>query len=239
MSTFYLFRHGQATLGLESYDKLSDLGRLQAERLGKDLCRRGIDFDVVYTGTLRRQRETAEIVARAYENDGKPFPEAIVEPNFDELDFYQLMHEISPRMQEEDPAFEDLVVQTARAFQDEAPDKYRLFGKYYMSVFYTWVEERYPGLEVMSWEAFCNNVLSTLDVMKEVEEGRKVAAFTSGTPMGLLVQKALGLSFEKMVEVVMALYNANMTTLLVSGESLLLESLNVTTHLAEEERTRY
>lgn len=239
MSNLYLFRHGQATLGLESYDKLSELGRLQAERLGEDLCRRGLAFDFVYTGTLRRQKETARIVARAYENNGKPFPEAIVDPNFDELDFYQLMREISPRMQEEDPAFEDLVVRTARAFQEEAPDRYRLFGKYYMAVFYAWVEERYPGLEAMSWEEFCNNVLSTLNVMKGVEKDRKVAAFTSGTPMGLIVQKALGLNFEKMVEVVMALYNANMTTLLVSGDSLALECLNVTTHLAEEEKTRY
>jgi len=142
MSTLYLIRHGQATLGIESYDKLSERGRLQAERLGKDLSRRGILFDAVYTGTLARQRDTARIVARAYKKDGNPFPEAIVDPNFDELDFYQLMREISPRIQEEDPAFEDLVVRTARAFQDEAPDKYKLFGKYYMSVFYAWVEER-------------------------------------------------------------------------------------------------
>ena len=239
MSTLYLFRHGQATLGLESYDKLSELGRLQAERLGKDLSRRGIDFDFVYTGTLRRQRDTAEIVSQAYKNDGKPFPEAIVNPGFDELDFYQLMRELSPRMQEEDPAFEELVLRTARAFQDETPVRYKLFGKYYMSVFYAWVEERYADLEVMSWKEFCNNVISTLNVMQEVEQDQKVAAFTSGTPMGLLVQKALGLSFDKMIEVVLAIYNTNMTTFLVSDDSLVLESLNVTTHLAEGQKTRY
>ena len=35
MTTIYLIRHGQASFGAESYDKLSEKGELQAQRLGQ------------------------------------------------------------------------------------------------------------------------------------------------------------------------------------------------------------
>lgn len=238
-SLLYLIRHGQATLGLETYDNLADHGRLQSERLARYLGDRGIVFDAVYTGTLRRQRHTARIVAEHYEKLGMPFPEPVVEPGLDEIDFLSLMREISPRMQEEDPGFDRLVVRTLESFRDDSPARYKLFGKYYTAVFAAWVEERYPGLEVITWEGFREKVLSTLDVLKRHGDGEKLAAFSSGTPMGLFVQKALDLPYEKLTQVVAALYNTNVTTFLLNDGDLVLDSLNVTAHLAEGEATRY
>jgi hypothetical protein len=56
--------------------------------------------------------------------------------------------------------------------------------------------------------------------------------------MGLYVQSALGLSLEKMMEVVAYLYHTNVTTFILKKEALVLETLNLTTHLSEIERTK-
>ena len=37
----HLVRHGQASFGTDDYDRLSDLGRMQATLAGRELARRG------------------------------------------------------------------------------------------------------------------------------------------------------------------------------------------------------
>src|SRR5687768_7805849 len=63
MSTLYLVRHGQASFGTDNYDQLSSLGRQQIKILAEHLAASGERFDRIYSGTLQRQRETAEILA--------------------------------------------------------------------------------------------------------------------------------------------------------------------------------
>ena len=58
MGTLYLVRHGQASFGADDYDQLSDLGRRQSVRLGEYFAERGIRFDALLAGTLRRQQQT-------------------------------------------------------------------------------------------------------------------------------------------------------------------------------------
>jgi broad specificity phosphatase PhoE len=65
MPTLLLVRHGQASYGADDYDVLSEIGWRQAEVLAADHERRGIRPDLVVSGGLRRQRGTAEVLARA------------------------------------------------------------------------------------------------------------------------------------------------------------------------------
>jgi hypothetical protein len=59
MGRILLVRHGQASLLDEDYDRLSPLGRVQAEVLGAWLGGRGREPQLVVSGTLRRQADTA------------------------------------------------------------------------------------------------------------------------------------------------------------------------------------
>lgn len=59
MPVVYLIRHGQASFGADDYDVLSATGHLQGKHAGAELRRRGVRPDQVWSGTLRRQRETA------------------------------------------------------------------------------------------------------------------------------------------------------------------------------------
>lgn len=59
MSELILVRHGQASFGAESYDKLSEKGVEQVKLLARHWQELGEEIDVIYSGTLLRQRETA------------------------------------------------------------------------------------------------------------------------------------------------------------------------------------
>jgi len=58
VGTLYLVRHGQASFGAADYDQLSPLGQRQSRRLGAWFRDRGVHFDAVLTGTLRRHLQT-------------------------------------------------------------------------------------------------------------------------------------------------------------------------------------
>ena len=58
MGTLYLVRHGQASFGADDYDQLSERGQAQAVRLGEYWRERGLKFDAVYAGTLKRHQQT-------------------------------------------------------------------------------------------------------------------------------------------------------------------------------------
>ena len=60
MGHLYLVRHAQASFGADDYDQLSPLGMKQSQRLGEYLHGKGLKFDAVYTGTLRRHGQTLQ-----------------------------------------------------------------------------------------------------------------------------------------------------------------------------------
>jgi broad specificity phosphatase PhoE len=63
MAELYLVRHAQASFGTDDYDRLTELGHRQSRWLGEYFAERGMQFDRVLTGTLRRHRETLEGIA--------------------------------------------------------------------------------------------------------------------------------------------------------------------------------
>ncbi len=72
MGTLYLVRHGQASFGADDYDQLSELGQRQAERLGRYWAERGLRFDAVLTGTLKRHAQTWQGIAQGAGLDLQP-----------------------------------------------------------------------------------------------------------------------------------------------------------------------
>ncbi|HET9947421.1 MAG TPA: phosphoglycerate mutase family protein, partial [Longimicrobiales bacterium] len=92
MSRLLLVRHAQASFSADperafvDYDRLSPLGRAQAEALGVELAGAGIVFDRVWVGPAERHRETAEGVGRVYRDRGLAWPEPEELPELGEHD---------------------------------------------------------------------------------------------------------------------------------------------------------
>ncbi|MEZ5491221.1 MAG: histidine phosphatase family protein [Gammaproteobacteria bacterium] len=59
MSELVFVRHGQASFGADSYDKLSQAGIEQVKQLSRHWRELGESFHHLYAGDLRRQQETA------------------------------------------------------------------------------------------------------------------------------------------------------------------------------------
>ncbi|MCP5267115.1 MAG: histidine phosphatase family protein [Burkholderiaceae bacterium] len=83
MSTIYLVRHAQASFGTDDYDRLSALGHRQARWLGDHMATRGLRFTRALSGTMRRQRETAENILSALD---APPPVVLEHPGLNEYD---------------------------------------------------------------------------------------------------------------------------------------------------------
>lgn len=81
MGTLLLIRHGQASFGALDYDQLSELGRHQAAVLGQSLADRQVKPTRLVTGSMRRQRDTLELAARAAAWELAPE----VDPRWDEF----------------------------------------------------------------------------------------------------------------------------------------------------------
>ncbi len=88
MGVLLLVRHGQASLGAADYDRLSDLGRRQAQVVGARLAGPGLTIDRVVAGELSRQRDTAEAIMKALD---RPLSELGTDGRLDEYDHVAVM----------------------------------------------------------------------------------------------------------------------------------------------------
>ncbi len=99
MSTLYLIRHGQASFGAEDYDELSALGRQQARLLADYFLRAGICFDACWSGTLRRQLQTAEEIRRRYREAGRGMSRPAETEEFNEYNYEAVLRALVPLIQ--------------------------------------------------------------------------------------------------------------------------------------------
>src|SRR5262249_17250742 len=127
MSTLLLVRHGQARAFDADSDRLSSLGEEQARKLGEHFVAVGTELDAVVTGTLVRQRRTAELVGEGFARAGRSWPEPTVDEGWNEYDAGGVLGRLLPALAGADAAFAKL----AAEFQEAAarPDRNRYFQR--------------------------------------------------------------------------------------------------------------
>ncbi len=87
MAEILMVRHGQAAFGTDNYDRLTELGWEQSRILGEHFAATEPQFDAVFTGTLRRHRETLTGIQQAL----PALPAAVELPGLNEFDFHALV----------------------------------------------------------------------------------------------------------------------------------------------------
>jgi len=230
MSQLLLIRHGQAAAFTPESDRLTELGRTQARKLGERWARSGVSFDEVHTGTLQRQLETEQIVGDAFRVAGKPWPEGQRDAGWNEYDAGAINGKLGPLLLERDPSYAKLV----RDFQERAaaPDRNRYFQRMFETLMERWVSGELQAEGVESFAAFHERVTRWRDAILEREGSRKVAVFTSGGPIGVCVQLALEAPPTMAVKINWRVKNGSLTEFLFSGrERLSLDAFNDVAHL--------
>jgi broad specificity phosphatase PhoE len=227
MSEIYLIRHGQASFGAENYDKLSPTGVRQSRITAKHFAKLELVFDAIYSGRMERQKETAKELIEFYGDCRLSVPEPILSRAFDEYDSSGVWESQLELMLKEDPSLAQelgVVQQDKKAFQ-------KVFAK----VMYRWVSGEYdqPGIE--SWAEYSQRVRQGYqDIISQQGAKKRLAVFSSGGPICVGVQIALGLSDHKAIEVNWQIMNASVTRFLYNQQGISLSVFNDITHLELE-----
>jgi len=241
LSSVYLVRHGQAGTR-DSYDSLSKLGQRQSRLLGEYLVSQRIEFTAAYSGAMLRQQQTAAQVSMAYTEAGVPFPEIIIDSQWNEFDLARVYSEIGPLLGEADPEFrteyEEMRQQVRQSDGAHEAEVHRRWRPCDTKIVEAWIAGRFPyGGE--TWNQFLERVTGCRVTLSAAPRHSNILAFTSATPTAILTGLALDITDERVRQLAGVLYNASYTVLLQRDEDLKLFQYNAVPHLVRPElRTR-
>jgi broad specificity phosphatase PhoE len=199
-----ILRHGQASFGTDDYDRLSDLGRIQAQVAGQELARRGLRSPVLVSGSLLRQRDTAAIAGAQLDVEL-----SVIDPRFDEFDAHQAVDAHLGRAGATDGM-------SSREFQSHLDDA--------MSVWMTQGDER--------WAAFVDAAMAALaDVAADLPSGRDAVVTTSAGVTAAITGRLLGSDPAGVISLNRVSVNASITTVVSGSRGLSLVTFNDHAHI--------
>ena len=216
MTTIYLIRHGQASFGAESYDKLSPNGELQAKLLGRYFDEILKEAPYVVAGSMQRHQQTAQLaLAECF-----PESEPVTDSAWNEFNHQQVFAQYEPR-------FNQPELVKADVSQHANPRAY--LSKIFEGAIERWTGGDYHHEYEESWPDFKQRVETALqhlcDDLAE-KKPRYAVVFTSGGVISVAAGKILGLSPNKTFALNWAITNTSMTTLRLVGNQPQLLSLN-------------
>lgn len=226
MSELVFVRHGQASFGAESYDKLSDQGIEQVRQLCRHWQALGEQFDYIYSGTLLRQIETAQELLpllKAPEQTAQQNP-ALNEYNGDPLiQIYLREHAVA------DGFAEDI----AWPVRDE-----RLFQKLFEAATARWINDALePGAEDLAfegWQDFRRRVHHVVDeIMSRHSKGARVLVSTSGGVIAMALQRVLQYPDHQVINTNWMVHNSSVTRIKYGNGKVSLTQFNSLPHLEQ------
>ncbi len=232
MSKLYFFRHAQASYGAANYDQLSSKGEQQAAELGKYLVANNYQFDKIFTGPLRRQKHTFEIVNAIYQQNNLSLPEPIELVDLKEHAGPDILKKMIPELVVTVPQVEKWVVE-----MNENPALKRknslLMYEYFM---YEWVGGKLNSDGMESWEEFMAAVQNGLNrILSQTEKGETIGSFTSGGTISALTAQTLNMEDSKKITALsFAIRNTSFSSYLSSQKQFNLLTFNELPHLAGE-----
>ena len=210
MGTLYLVRHGQASFGAEDYDQLSDLGHRQAVRLGEYFRHKGLVFDAVLVGTLRRHAQTWAGIAEGAGLAHTP----LLWPGLNEYDAEAVVKTIHPMP----------------LAKPDTPELYRNHFRLLRDGLTQWMNGVVSPHGMADYDTFRHGVVSALDHVRTQHSGN-VLIVSSGGPISTAVGHVLGTTPETTIELNLRIRNSAITEFAVNRKRHSLLTYNTLPHL--------
>jgi broad specificity phosphatase PhoE len=221
MSLLYLVRHGQASFGTSNYDRLSPIGAEQAAFLRDHLRSQGEPVQSVVSGSLQRQRTTAEIIADAFATP------VHTHPQFDEYDAGTLLRLHAERS---DSPLIDL------QGSDGSVDP-RAFQRRLETVGVAWIRGELAAPELETWQDFRARVADALESVMRIQRGaQRIVVCTSAGVIGAAVGYVLNLPDTEALKLSWSVFNASVTRIQYDEKRRSLLGFNSIAHLEHPER---
>ncbi len=215
MSRIYLVRHGQAAFGTDDYDRLTETGIAQCRQLARHWRAIGRQVDFVYSGTLRRQRESAEAFVQAAAEQGAAALAVRSLAGIEEYDHLALL----------------AAHQGAGPGSAATLDR-RAFHRRLSAALEAWASGELGSVEPFGlFGNRCAAALATL--LRETGHGRTAVLFGSAGSLAAAMQPALGLADWELLRLKLTFFNTGVSSLLFDGETITIESLNAVSHLEQ------
>jgi broad specificity phosphatase PhoE len=211
MGTLYLVRHGQASFGADDYDQLSELGHQQSVRLGEYFAERGMRFDALIAGTLRRHQQTLAGILEGMTHSS----EHLAWAGLNEYDSHAVIKTVHP-----DPL--------AKA---DSPERYRHHFRLLREGLTRWMAGETSPVGMPSHADFVAGVVGALDHVRANHVGQRVLIVSSGGPIATAVGHVLGAPPASVIELNLRIRNTAITEFAFTPKRHMLVSYNHVPHL--------
>jgi broad specificity phosphatase PhoE len=219
MGVIYVVRHGQAAFGTENYDQLTELGFTQSRLLGAYFAKRKIHFDAVFTGTLRRQAETADAILESHPQLAASSREVI--PGLDEYKPEAILMALTGEL--------PVLSVTAAARRDPlvVREHFRLLREALLA----WAEGRTQPLDMLPFSEFQGAAVGALVEARQRFADGHVLVVSSGGAIGAMVAQVLNAPAATAVELNLRIRNSSLTEFASTPRRHHLVSFNGLPHL--------
>ena len=213
MAELVLVRHAQASFGADDYDKLSELGWQQSRWLGEYFAERGIAFDRVVRGSLRRHAETlagiAEGMGRAFDGDE--------DARLNEYDSHTLLRAH--------------LGERALPQGGDRREHFRILRE----ALYAWTDGTLAGAPHEPFAEFRGRVLAALAAAR-AGRAKRVLVVSSGGPISTILAEVLGMPLRGVVDLNLQTRNTSITELQAGASRIHCVSFNNVPHLDRPDR---
>ena len=222
MGHLYLVRHGQASFGAENYDQLSPMGRQQSVRLGQYWQGKGLTFDAVLTGTLKRHAQTYAGICEGLHSAADAGAAPLLWPGLNEFDSLALIATVHPYPLE----------------KPDTPERYRHHFRLLRDGLTQWMNGVVSPVGMPSYREFQQGVVSALDHIRKNCSGH-VLIVSSGGPIATAVGHVLGTAPETTIELNLRIRNSAVTEFAFNPKRHSLLTFNALAHLDQPEHASW
>lgn len=214
MGTLYLVRHGQASFGAADYDQLSPLGHRQCVALGHYWRERGMQFDAVLTGTLKRHAQSLAGIAEGLDQPLAP----LLWPGLNEYDSEAVVRAIHP---------EPLA-------RPDTPELYRQHFRLLRTGLQAWTRGDTAPQGMPSYAEFSAGVAGALAHVLascSAKGNERVLLVSSGGPIATAIGQVLATSAYSTIELNLRIRNSAVTEFAFTPKRHMLQTFNTLPHL--------
>ena len=242
MTTLLLARHGQASFGQENYDQLSELGIRQAKMLGEHYANTERRIDAIFSGSLVRQRDSAQHFWQSYQLpqtnidsiSSMPIldlatPESYVLPLFNEFNHEDVFVKSNPTLSTQ--------AQIAAELKRENKPMSRL-GELFGLAMQRWHAGDHDDEYLESWPQFSLRAQQAVEQLRAQVQGlahlgedSTVLVFTSGGVIAAITAHLLQQSSATAYQLTQSSVNTGVTAININQQKLQLLSYNEHSHL--------
>lgn len=232
MTYLYLVRHGQADRLGKDYDQLTELGHKQANALGNYFLSQNIEFDSVFTGSLKRQKQTMEGIAKAFQTEQFCMPESIVNESWNEFD-PKMWLTLAAKIRHVDSDFANNYKNYKEAWEQKSPTTRDHFQLLIQKVLADWVNGVWDPVEPYTFKEYVDLILGGLASIPENMKSTLVVS--SSTPVAIVMGISCKLKMEDYPIFMKYILNSSLSIFKKSAGIWEPVSFNGTPHLMNPE----